>query len=110
MKKRTLVVLGLVAAVGLAALLLLQIYKLELIHAIVVNAVAQKAPSDYPAESIHSDFEKALRKARREGRQEEFLRQLLTLSQRIEKVQRLSAQEVDSIRASLAGEQPSAPE
>ena len=102
MKKRTIFTLAAIAFIGVAALWLLRSHQLELIHSIVLNAVMQKAPEDYPASRIRETFDQALRDAAADGGQDAYLEELLNLSRRLEKVQRLSAAELDEILAALA--------
>ncbi|MGH9341345.1 MAG: hypothetical protein ACRD1R_17555 [Acidobacteriota bacterium] len=89
----------LLLTVGL--LLLLRSYTPQLVHTIVVNAVIQKAPQGYSAEKVREAFTAAREKAHRKGRQDEYLSQLLRISQRLEKLQYLSREELDELVAEL---------
>ena len=101
MTKRTLITLGVTVLVGVGALVWLRSYQLELIHVVVTNAVVQKAPADYPEEKIRLGFKQALKQAEHTGR-ETYLRRLLLLSQRLEKLQELSTSEIDTLLKALA--------
>lgn len=101
MKKRTLVLLAAILLVGSVALGLLRAYQLELIQMIVVNAVVQKAPSDFPADQIRSRFDEALQVASKRGEENQYLGELLNLSRRLEKVQNLSHGDVAQILEDL---------
>lgn len=106
MKRRTWLIGGLIVALGVGALLVLRSYQLELIHATIENAVAQKAPEDYPRERILQRFDEALRSMRNEGREEIYQQRLLALAQRLEKIQRLDADEIEEILVSLTRSKP----
>lgn len=98
-RKRSLIVILVLFAVAISALAALQHYKLPLIHVIVVNAIIQKAPPDYPEADIHQVFQEVLLKAQRNEREDEYVASMLRLSQRLEKIQKLSSNEVDSLLA-----------
>ncbi|MFQ5738357.1 MAG: hypothetical protein ACE5JX_05050 [Acidobacteriota bacterium] len=100
MKKSTLIIVGSMVLVLVGAFLLLRVYQLPLIHIIVENAVIQKAPRDYPRSKIHRFFERGLERAQARGQEAAYLRELLVLSQRLEKIQRLSGEELDALLAS----------
>jgi len=102
MKKRTLFVLVAVLLAGGGALGLLRAYQVELIHMIVVNAVIQKAPLDFPAQRIRSEFDGALNAASQAGTKNGYLGELLDLSRRLEKVQRLSRGDVEDLLSKLS--------
>lgn len=107
MRKRPIVVLAAVAALGLLALWLLRANQLELIHTIVVNALIQKAPEGYPPQKIREAFDAALLAAADQDGRGEYLEQLLELSRRLEKVQRLSQAEVEEIVGQWRAKWPS---
>ncbi len=87
-----------IAALGiLVSVWLLNSYKINLVHRVVVNAVIQKAPPEYSEDHIELVFERARKKAAESSREQEFLEKLLRLSQRLEKVQSLASDQVDEI-------------
>jgi hypothetical protein len=89
--------MGIVVVLGIGALLILRSQAVEIVHAVVENAVIQKAPEGYPTDRIHEAFESSLRTAQREGTTQQYLEELKVLSHRIEKVQRLEKIEVDEL-------------
>lgn len=93
MKKSTIAVLVLLFMSFVGALLLLNVYKLELVHTIVLNAVVQKAPEDFSGEEIRRAFSRARQNAQKANREKRYLEKLLRISQRLEKIQELSADE-----------------
>jgi hypothetical protein len=96
-RKRSLIVILVLFAIAISALAALQHYKLPLIHVIVVNAIIQKAPPDYPESDIQQVFQEVLLKAQQNEREDEYVTSMLRLSQRLEKIQELSDDEVDSL-------------
>ena len=87
-----------VAGLGiLVAFWMLNSYKIDLVHRVVVNAVIQKAPPDYPHDHIERVFQRARAEASENFRQQEYLEKLLRLSQRLEKVQLLLPGQVEEI-------------
>lgn len=101
MRKGALIVLGVVVLAGLASLILLNRYKTDIIHTTILNAVVQKAPQDYSRERIEKRFQSVLATAEAEGHLDSYLRQLLALAQRLEKIQHLEQSEVDELLANL---------
>jgi hypothetical protein len=97
MNKKSLIVIVLLFIFGVAALVSLQSYKLELIHTIVVHAVIQKAPPAFPEDRIQATFQAALLHSRQTGQEDDHFQSLLKLSQRLEKIQSLSSEEVESL-------------
>lgn len=106
MRKRLIIAMGVIVLTGLGALFLLQSYKLPLIQSIVVNALLQKAPPDYPTERIEEAFRSAYQAATGQNRESEYLTELIILSQRLEKVQRLKAGDVDTVLSEIDREFP----
>lgn len=101
LRKGALIVFGVVVLAGLAALLLLNHYKIDMIHAAILNAVVQKAPSDYSRNRIEERFRSVYQQARDQGRVDAYLRRLLALAQRLEKIQHLNRSEVDELLENL---------
>ena len=100
MKKRTLVIIGLMLAFFAASVFFLRLYEVELIQAVVVNAMLQKAP---PSEEgrIRRAFAASRAQARREGQKEQYLSKLLQISQRLERTQSVNQQLIEEILAFL---------
>ncbi len=96
-KKSTIISLVLLLLIFVGALLLLGYYELDLVHAVVVNAVIQKAPQGYSEERIEETFAAARRKAVLENRREAYLELLFLLSQQLEKLQLLSVDELEQL-------------
>jgi hypothetical protein len=94
MRKRLLIVIGLIGLIGILALLTLKQYSAEIVHAVVVNAVIQKAPEDFPQTRIEEVFDRRFAKARKDGEVSAYYEELLVVSHRLEKLQRLERKEV----------------
>ncbi len=77
--------------------LVLRLYTVEVIHAVVVQAVIQKAPPTYPSQAIHDAFDRACRAAAEADDSEAYLGRLFEISQRLEKTQSLTVQEVSHL-------------
>ncbi len=101
MPKRGLIVLGVVGILGMASLLLLDRYKTEIIHVTILNAVLQKAPANYPQEKIRKRFDEVLHAARETDSVKAHLKRLLSLAQRLEKIQDLDEVAVDLLLENL---------
>lgn len=104
MRKSTIVIASGLILVFLAFFLSLHSYKLELVHTVVVNAVIQKVAKKFPEREIRQAFGAALDRAKREGREESHMQTLLNLSLRLEKIQRLSRDEVREVLDTLDSE------
>lgn len=102
MKRRTVVLIGVTLVAGIIGLAYLKTYSLQLIHAIVVNALIQKAPDGYEQARIETVFQRRLQeavKSKAEGNL--YLQDLKKLFHRLEKRQRLEAGELDTILQSM---------
>ena len=88
------IALTLISLLLLAGFSLLRMYRLDLIHTVVRNAVIQKAPSEADPRVIRAAFERAREAAVQSRQQEVYLERLFQISQRLEKVQALTAPEV----------------
>lgn len=86
---------------GLASLVALRHYSLEIVNAVVANAVVQKAPDGYPEAKIEEAFAEGLQRARNSGTKDRYLSRLERVSQRLEKVQWLESDEVDQLLEGL---------
>lgn len=103
MRKSTLIILALLLGLGVCSLLLLRAYKLDLLHTVVMNAVLQKAPQGYSREEIREAFRQARRRAEAEEAQEEYVTELLGISQRLEKIQLLNEKDLREFLEQLKG-------
>ena len=101
MKPTTLIVLCILITLLSASLLLLRSHRLDLVHTVVVNAVTQKAPKDYPVQRVDRAFLQARRQAKKHNREKSYLEQLFRISQRLEKIQSLSEEEVRELLEDL---------
>ena len=94
--------LALASLAALAAVWTLYSCRLDLVHVVVVNATIQKSPPGYSGDRIAAAFEQARAEALRSRTRSEYLERLLSLSQRLEKVQSLTASQLDEILLELA--------
>ncbi len=91
-----------VAGLGIVvAFWVLNSYKIDLAHRVVVNAMIQKAPPDYPHDHIESAFQRARAEASDSISEQEYLEKLLRLSRRLEKLQSLTSGQVEGILEGL---------
>lgn len=97
MRKRLLVIMACIGLIGIAALLTLKSYSLELMHSVVVNYVQQKAPEGYARERVEEVFSERFERAKAQGREDAYAEQLNQIFQRIEKTQVLEKEEVDDL-------------
>jgi hypothetical protein len=97
MRKRLLIILAVLVVLGITALVVLRSHAVEIVNAVVLHAVIQKAPDDYPADRIREAFDSSLQAAQQNGTTDQYLDHLKALSQRIEKVQRLDGEAVDKM-------------
>ena len=98
MRKTTVII---IIAACLILVFVARLYTLELIHTVVLNAVIQKAPREYPEQKIREAFARARDRATERDREKQYLEQLLGVSQRLEKVQQLNTQELKEILVTL---------
>lgn len=96
-KKSTIITLVILLLLFAGSLLLLGYYELDLVHAVVVNAVIQKAPEGYSEQRIEQAFAAARQRAVRENRREAYIELLFLLSQQLEKLQLLSVDELEQL-------------
>ena len=101
LRSRSRIVLVMAALGILVAIWLLNWCKLGLVHRVVVSAVMQKAPPEYPDAHIARVFQRARKEATESLREQEYLEKLLRLSQRLEKVQSLAPDQVEEILEGL---------
>lgn len=98
--KRTVFVISVLVILGVLTRYSLKSHSLEMVHIVVVNAVAHKVPDNYPKSKVYNTFSTCLERAEREN-QDQYLQKLLTLSHQLEKVQYLEEREVDTILRDL---------
>ena len=103
MRKSAIITIPLLILIFAGSLLLLRFYKLDLIHTVVVNTVVLKAPRGYPEGKIRRTFDAARARAKREDREQDHSEKLLSLSQRLEKIQQLSHDELQELLEALQG-------
>ena len=101
MKKTGFFVVILLLSILAGLMLVLRFYKLNLVQSVVVTALIQKAPTNYPQKEIHEAFQAAFLVAERQGQEQAYLEQLLQISQRLEKIQQLSQETVKQLLESL---------
>ena len=87
---------------GGVLLFLLKQYSTEMVHAVVQNAVIQKAPPGYSEEKIRQAFDRRLMHSRTSEEKDIYLRELKTLAQFLEKLQTLEEWQVDQIVDEIA--------
>ena len=96
MRRRAFWLLGCFLIIALGTLALFNRYKLDLVHLVVEGATIQKAAEqDRPV--LRAEFEKARLAAESTGAVDSYLEKLFQISQRVEKVQRLSSQGAEDI-------------
>ena len=66
-----------------------------------VTSMIQKGPGNYSDRKVRETFQSARAAAEREDRRQAYLEELFALSQRLEKIQELSRDEMEEILDSL---------
>ena len=99
--RRLVYLLTVVAVLGFLTRLSLKSYSLELVHIVVENAVAQKAPDNYPRSKIYEAFSACLEQVETKQVRDRYMQQLLKLSHSLEKVQSLEEREIDALLEDL---------
>lgn len=97
MRRRTWILMLLIGLFGLISLLWLRSSSVDLVHSVVLNAMLQKLPEEYPVERVESAFSRTRGAAISEDEADRYLRALILVSQRLEKRQTLRAVEVDEL-------------
>ena len=100
--KKIYILAAAIALLGIAALAVLKHYSNDIVHAVVVNAVIQKAPEDYPEAEIRTVFNQRFARAQGQGEVQEYMDLLKDLSHHLEKIQRLDEGEVDKVLERVA--------
>ena len=95
--KKLLTVLVVVLMAGAFSLWFLKAHSLEIVHAVVVNALVQKAPEGYDQEKIKRVLNEALARAENQGSRERYLEELQTVFHNLEKRQYLETEEMDRL-------------
>lgn len=96
-RKMRWMVLAVIALSILISLFFLRNYRLDLIQTVVLNAVIQKAPPAHSSVEIREAFVRARDRAVQAEREDLYLELLFQISQRLEKVQRLTSSEVEKL-------------
>jgi hypothetical protein len=99
--RRLILVFVVVAVLGLLTRLVLKSYSLDLVHVVVMNAVAQKAPDDFPKSKVYDTFSECLEQVKESPTEDRYLQHLLTLSHHLEKVHYLEEKEVEELLKEL---------
>ncbi|MEE8348303.1 MAG: hypothetical protein V3R94_01950 [Acidobacteriota bacterium] len=101
MKKSTVIIIGLLLLMGVASMAIMRSYELDLVHGVVLNTLIQKGPKDFSRQTVQETFRAARAAAEGENLKQAYLDDLFALSQRLEKIQELSREEMDEILDSL---------
>ncbi len=101
MNKKLLAAFAVVLLAGVLFLLVLKSYTVEIVHAVVVNAVVQKAPEGYDQAKIVKVFDDALARAEQGGSRDRYLVELQEVFRNLEKRQCLEPEEMDGLLAQL---------
>ena len=101
MKKSTLLIICLFFLMLVASVVMMRSYELDLVHGVVLNTLIQKGPGNYSDRKVRETFQSARAAAEREDRRQAYLEELFALSQRLEKIQELSRDEMEEILDSL---------
>jgi hypothetical protein len=99
MNKRLLLLVSAVLVTGLLLLMVLKSYTVEIVHAVVVNAVVQKAPEGYDQVKIRGVFDDALALADEGEYRDRYLGELQEVFHSMEKRQYLESEEMDRLLA-----------
>ncbi len=101
MKKSTVIIIGLLLLMGVVSMVIIRSYELDLVHGVVLNTLIQKGPKDFSRQTVQETFRAARAAAEGENLKQAYLDDLFALSQRLEKIQELSREEMDEILDSL---------
>jgi hypothetical protein len=102
MQRRAFWLLGSFLVIALGTLALFNRYKLDLVHSVVEEATVQKA-AEQDRSVLRAAFEEARLHAERNKAVNRYLEKLFEISQRVEKVQRLTSQGTEDILRILGG-------
>ncbi len=105
MNKSLVAAVSVLLIAGLLFLLVLKSYSVEIVHAVVVNALVQKAPEGYDLEKIRRVFNNALVRAENENTRESYLRDIQKVFHSLEKRQYLEPEEMDGLLAGFKTEE-----
>ncbi len=101
--RQRLLVMGLVVAMGLLAYIVASYYSRDLVEFVVIEALIQKSPPGVNPAALREDLRHLLEAA--PGRDAK-LQKLLSLSQSLEKVQKLSPEQLSRLLEKDAGAAP----
>ena len=104
MNKKLLVAFLVIIVMGGVSLLLLKLHSVEIVQAVVVNAVIQKAPEGYDQDRIRKVFNNALAQAEKGGNSAGYLDKLQKMFHSLEKRQYLEQEEMDNLLADFETE------
>jgi hypothetical protein len=105
MNKSLVAAVSVLLIAGMLFLLVLKSYTVEIVHAVVVNALVQKAPEGYDLEKIRRVFNNALARAENEGARESYLKEMQRIFHSLEKRQYLEPDEMDRLLAGFNKEE-----
>lgn len=105
MNKSLVAAVSVLLIAGLLFLLVLKSYTVEIVHAVVVNALVQKAPEGYDLDNIRGVFNKALARAENEDTREIYLKKIQRVFHSLEKRQYLETEEMDGLLAGFNKEE-----
>jgi len=105
MNKKLLVAFSTVMMTGLLFFSVLKSYTVEIVHAVVVNALVQKAPEGYDQGKIRGVFDDALARADKGDSRDRYLGELQEVFHSLEKRQYLEPVEIDGLLADLNKEE-----
>ena len=104
MNKKLVAAFSVILMAGLLFLLVLKSYTVEIVHAVVVNAMVQKAPEGYDPEEIKRVFDNALAHADKGDYRQSYLERMQKLFHSLEKRQYLEHEEMDGLLAGFKTE------
>lgn len=103
MRRRLLWWGGLLFGLALTVWFILKLYTVEIVHFVVTETLIQKAPPDYPVDTVRLELNRRLAECRRQGGCDDHLARLKRLSHLLEKAPRLSAEEIEEILENFGG-------
>lgn len=100
--KKLLAVLIIVMMAGAFSLWFLKAHSLEIVHAIVVNALVQKAPEGYDEDKVKRVMNQAFARTEDQETRDRYLEKLQTVFHNLEKRQYLETDEMDRLLAGFS--------
>ena len=101
MKKLSQVIVISILFVFVVTVFVLRSYKIDIIEHVVLSAIIQRAPINYPPGKIRKAFEEAEKRAAAENTKHAYMKKLLEISQRLEKIQYLNEKNLDALLGSI---------